>query len=265
MLKIQAKGKTAEVLIYDDIGEGWFGGISAKSFADEIKKLGKMDELNVRINSYGGSVFDGLAIYNTLKKNTARIVVDIDGIAASIASIIAMAGDEIRMADNGFMMIHDPWAMAMGTSEDMRREADVLDQVRGSLLDTYMKRATISEDEISTMMTEETWLTAADAVEAGLADEQTEAMAIAAHAKPEILKKFKHMPNIHVKGMNFGYEELLKNGVLTAEEAKEKYSIPIETPLKNSKAGLHSKMEIALSKHRPTGLRSTDQSSTEKS
>lgn len=195
MLEIKAKKNTAEILIYDDIGEGWLGGISAKSFADEVNKLGKKETINVRINSYGGSVFDGVAIYNTLKKNNARIEVDVDGIAASIASIIAMAGDDVRMAENGFMMIHDPWTVAAGTSADLRDQADVMDKVRDTLLDTYMKRATVERKEISNMMTDETWLNAEEALGAGLIDDLTPEVKIAACSNKELLNKYSHIPD----------------------------------------------------------------------
>ena len=106
--EIKCKGTMADILIYEDIGDGWLGGISAKTFADELKKLKNLTQLNVRINSPGGAVFDGLAIYNTLKKHKANVTVSIDGLAASIASVIAMAGDQITMAENALMMIHDP-------------------------------------------------------------------------------------------------------------------------------------------------------------
>ena len=192
---IKAKGTSAEVLIYDDIGEGWFGGISAKAFAEDIKKLGNIKKIDVRINSYGGSVFDGLAIYNTLKKHSAEVSVAIDGIAASIASIIAMAGDTISIAENGFLMIHDPWSVAMGTAEDLRSEADVMDKVRDSLLDTYMNKATVSRQEISDMMSNETWLTAKEAANTGLVDTLVEETKLAACGNKEILKQFHKIPD----------------------------------------------------------------------
>lgn len=178
-MNIQMRGKTAEVLLYEDIG-GWFG-ITADSFIKEIKQLKDISTINLRINSNGGNVFDGLSIYNYLKAHKARVEVDVDGLAASIASIIAMAGDEVRMADNAWMMIHDPWIVTGGTSDELRKTADTMDGIRTSLLETYMKRATVSEDEISSMMREETWLNASDAASIGLADRVTEELAIAAH------------------------------------------------------------------------------------
>ena len=194
-MDIKCQNKAAEILLYDDIGESLFGGISAKTFAEEIKKLGKLNSINVRINSYGGQVHDGIAMYNTLKKNGARITVDIDGIAASIASVIAMAGEEINMAENGFLMIHDPWSLAMGSAEDFRAEADMLDKVRSNILDTYMKKASVERDELSRLMSEETWFTAAEAKEVGLITNLTDEVKLAACANKEIVKHLHHLPD----------------------------------------------------------------------
>ncbi len=192
MFEIKVKAnKSAEIYIYEDIGDGWMGGLSAKRFADEVKSLGKMSTLNVRINSAGGSVFDGIAIYNTLRKHSARVIVDIDALAASIASIIAMAGDEIRMSANSFMMVHDPWIVTGGNAAELREQADLLDKVRTQLVDTYVNRSSIDEDAISAMMAEETWLTADEALEAGLVDTVTEEFKMAARVHPD---QFKHVP-----------------------------------------------------------------------
>ena len=191
--KITAKGKKAEILIYEDIGDGWLGGISAKAFADDVKALGKLEEINVRINSPGGSVFDGVAMYNTLVRNQARIIVDIDGLAASIASIVAMAGDEVRMAENAMMMIHDPWIVTAGTAEELRDQADVMDKVRETLLTTYVSRSSADEATISDMMAAETWMTAADAEEVGLIDSVTAEVKMAAIAGFD-LAKYKNVP-----------------------------------------------------------------------
>lgn len=193
-MNIQMKGKTAEVLLYEDIG-GWFG-ITAVSFAKEIDGLKDVSEINLRINSNGGNVFDGVTIYNYLNSHPAKVIVHVDGLAASIASIIAMAGDEVRMADNAWMMIHDPWIVTGGAASDLRKTADLMDGIRESLLDTYMKRATTGRDAISDMMTEETWLNATDAMEHGLADSVTDDMQIAASVHKEW---FKHPPEQIVK------------------------------------------------------------------
>ena len=116
--------KTGEIWLYDVIGDDAdFGGMSAKTFTAELNKLGKVDTINLRINCLGGDVWDGNSIYNMLKRHPARIEVDIDGVAASIASVIAMAGDEVRMASNALFMIHNPYGVARGSADDMRQRA----------------------------------------------------------------------------------------------------------------------------------------------
>lgn len=195
-ISIKALSSSAvEVLIYDDIGEGWMGGISAKDFAKELKAFGSPETINVRINSAGGSVFDGVAIYNTLLKNPANVVVHIDGLAASIASIIAMAGDEINMADNAMMMIHDPWTVAGGNAKDLRDQANVLDKIGDTLVSTYAKRTDGDDDAIRKMMSEETWMSAEEAKDFGFVDNITDELKIAAYFD---LSKFKNAPNAFV-------------------------------------------------------------------
>lgn len=181
--EVKAQGESADVMIYDQIGSGFFEeGVTAKSFAAELKAAGKVKTLNVHINSLGGSVVDGLAIYNSLAKHKARKTVHIDGIAASIASVIAMAGDEIRLAENGFVMIHDPSSIAVGSAEEMRKQADILDKVKASIVGTYAKRTGQSEETLSAMMSEETWLSATEAKELGFADVIGDSVKIAALA-----------------------------------------------------------------------------------
>jgi len=174
------KGSRGEIWLYDQVGEGFFGGMSARTFVAEMQKLGKVDVINLHINSPGGSVFDGVAIYNSLKSHPARIEVDVDSVAASIASLIAMSGDEIRMAANAMMMIHDPMGFTMGSAADMRKTADLLDQVKGVIASTYANRTGKKEAEIAALMTEETWMTADEAQKQGFADLVTEEQRIAA-------------------------------------------------------------------------------------
>lgn len=190
-MKIKNKGKgKAEVLIYEDVGT-YFGGVTARTFNEELKALGDLEEINVRINSDGGDVYEGVAIYNSLRRNGARITVDVDGLAASIASIIAMAGDEIRMASNATMMIHNPWGVAYGFADDLRAQADLLDQVRGQLIDTYARQTIIDSTKIGELMDAETWMTADDALEHGFIHSISDEVKIAAHWD---LKRFKHPP-----------------------------------------------------------------------
>jgi ATP-dependent Clp protease protease subunit len=189
---IKAKKKTAEIWIYEDIGDGWMGGVSAKQFAKDVKAIGKVETIQVYMNSPGGVVFDGIAIYNTLKRNAARILMDIDGLAASIASLVVMAGDEIRMAKNAMMMIHDPWTVTGGTAAELREMADTMDKIKDQILGTYVDRTGSDEAMISDLMAAETWMSADEALEHGFADEITEAQKIAAHFD---LSKFKNVPS----------------------------------------------------------------------
>lgn len=173
---MKAKDDEAEILIYEQIGEDWFGGgISAKRFADDLKALGDIKTLNVRINSPGGSVFDGTTIYNQLVQHKATVNVFIDGIAASAASYVAMAGDTIKIAENGLFMIHNAWGITIGNAADMRKQAEVLDKIDSTIVTTYKKRTKQSEDKLKDWMAAETWFTGAEAVENGFADAIMEA------------------------------------------------------------------------------------------
>lgn len=191
-MKANADGN-AEILIYEDIGAGWFGGVSAKQFAADLKALGKVSTINVRINSYGGEVFDGLAIYRNLVDHPAEIITHVDGIAASIASVVAMAGNEIRMAEAGRMMIHEAWGVAIGPAGELRAQADVLDGLTGSTRDIYAGRTRQDPAAVLKMMKDETWMDAKEAVAKGFATSIVENMRAAARYNPK-LYKFRHAP-----------------------------------------------------------------------
>lgn len=156
--------------IFDEIG---FWGVQAKDFTSDLSKV-QSKTLNVEINSPGGDVFAGLAIYNALKSSGKEIVVKVMGVAASAASLIAMAGDKIQMPKNTFMMVHNPWSFAMGNADELREQANVLDKIGDSLLKTYAARTGKSEDEIAPLLAKDTWLTADEAVEMGFATEVTD-------------------------------------------------------------------------------------------
>lgn len=170
---------SAEVFIYDQIGEDLFGGIGAITIIDQLKALGNR-ALNVRINSPGGDVFQGVAIYNALARHPGEVTTHVDGIAASIASIIAMAGKRIVMAENSMMMIHEPWSYAAGRASDFRKQAEVLDQIQETLVTTYATRTGMARDDIGKLMVDETWMTAAEAVEMKFADESVAGVKAAA-------------------------------------------------------------------------------------
>lgn len=183
---------TAEILIYDEIGS-W--GIGAKDFITAFPK--NATNVVISMNSAGGDVFDGLAIFNHLLNSPAKVTVKIDGLAASIASVIAMAGDEVIMAENAMMMIHNPWTLSVGTAADMRKSADLLDKTKKGLVNAYTMRTGMSDEEVSVLMDAETWMTAEEAVEMGFADTITEPVKIAASFD---LSKFRNTPDfLHIK------------------------------------------------------------------
>lgn len=163
--------QAAEILIYGDIGEGWFAesNNTVKRVKEQLDALGEQPEVVVRINSPGGDAFEGIAIYNVLRDAPQRVVVKVDGTAVSAASIVAMAGDEIRMAENALLMIHDPWTMTMGDASDLRQTADLLDKVAGAIAQTYVARSGQDAEDVREMMAAETWFDAAEALEAGFA------------------------------------------------------------------------------------------------
>lgn len=157
----------SDLLIYGDIGVDWFGeGITAQWVYQQLSQL--RDPVQVRINSPGGDVFEGVAIYNLLKDRGVQVI--IDGLAASAASIIAMAGDTVTMNGGAMLMIHDPWTMAIGNAEEMRRTAAMLGEVGQSLVDIYERKTGLTRENITALMAEETWLTAAKAIEQHFAD-----------------------------------------------------------------------------------------------
>lgn len=171
-----AADKTPVLSIFDDIGAY---GVSAKSFLNDLRTV-TTDEVDVEINSPGGDVFAGLAIYNGLRASGKKINVKVLGLAASAASLVAMAGDTIEMPENAFMMIHNPWGFAMGGADEMRNTADVLDKIGAGLVSTYAKRTGKSAEEIAALLDAETWMTAQEAVDAGFATSVTTARAVKA-------------------------------------------------------------------------------------
>jgi ATP-dependent Clp protease, protease subunit len=174
---IRARATGAEVAIYDEIGAH---GVSAKGFLAELGALPDAAPIDLRLNSPGGSVFDAVAIHNALKRHEGPVTVWIDGIAASAASYVAMAGDEIVMPENAFLMIHDPAGLVVGTADDMRAMAEALDKVKGSLVAGYAAKSGRAADEIAALMTAETWFDAKDALDAGLATRIAEPVRMAA-------------------------------------------------------------------------------------
>lgn len=172
---------TADIYIYGDITSwDWFeGDVSSYTLAKELENLSNdITQINVFINSYGGEVKEGLAIYNALKRHKAKVVTVCDGFACSAASVVFMAGDERVMSNASLLMIHNAWFYTAGDSNQLRKDADDLETITQASINAYMTHVTIPEEELKTMMDEETWISAADALAMGFAtsivnDEQT--------------------------------------------------------------------------------------------
>lgn len=237
-LEVKAKNndKAADIWLYGDIGEGWGDCISAKMVADELKKLNAATNIKVHINSPGGCVFDGLAMYNSFRKHAAIIDVEIDGLAASIASIIAMSGNSVSMAENAIFMIHNPWSMAWGEAKDFRETADRLDVVRGSLLTTYgdKVRGKSTLDQVSNWMNAETWFTAEQALQFGFVDAVTNELSIAAKIGNVSKYNFKNIPENVLKNVSSTQGDRYEALLAGAQEYVKQLGLQIERPNQNS-------------------------------
>ncbi len=194
--QMKATNNVAQIDIFGDIvSEKWFDEeTSATSFRDALKELGDVSTINLSINSGGGSVFDGIAIYNMLKSHKATVNVYIEGLAASIASVIAMAGDTITMRSGSMMMVHMPWTLSQGNAEEMRKTADTLEKTGDSIVDIYSERTGLTSDDIRNIMNEETWLSAEEAVEQGWATKLDKKEAVMNSVPKEILGRFSNVP-----------------------------------------------------------------------
>lgn len=186
-LKQSADHGALELYIYGDVeaerfvDDGWWGYYetsenSAQHFREELSKYPDAREINIYINSYGGSVFEGTAIYNQLRRHPAHKTVYIDGFACSIASVIAMAGDRVVMPRNAMMMIHHAYMAAVGNASELRKAADDLDAINRGNRQAYLQKVgdKLTEEALVAMMDAETWLTAEDCIRLGLADEYAE-------------------------------------------------------------------------------------------
>ncbi|GAB6172969.1 hypothetical protein JCM15765_24470 [Paradesulfitobacterium aromaticivorans] len=171
-----------ELLLYGDISSStWWGDeVTPKAFKQDLDDLGDISTLNIYINSGGGDVFAGLAIYAMLKRHKAQKKVYVDGLAASIASVIAMAGDRVYMPMNAMMMIHKAWTFGLGNANDFRKLADDMDKIDESILVTYEAKTGLEKEKIIEMVNAETWMTAEEAVSYGFADEIEESKQLAA-------------------------------------------------------------------------------------
>ncbi len=163
---------TPTIDIFDVIGEDFFGsGFTAKRMSAALRSIGEDKDIIVNINSPGGDVFESATIYNLLAQHKGNVTVNILGLAASGASVIAMAGDKINISKIGFLMIHNAWSIVMGNKDDLREAANTLEQFDKSILSAYLARTDMEEKKLSKMMNDETWIGADQALELGFADE----------------------------------------------------------------------------------------------
>ncbi len=184
--------RETEISIFDEIG---MFGVSAKQFISDLQKVPADHKISLRIHSPGGEVFDGNAIYNALKRHPGGVEVQIEGLAASMATVISLAGLPVKMAANGFYMIHNPWGVAMGDASELRDQAELLDKIRFSMVGAYAAKSGRTPEEIEKWMDAETWFTAEEALEAGFVDEVTDTLALAASANNfSRLAKFRNLP-----------------------------------------------------------------------
>lgn len=177
-----------EIFLYDEFGPDWAGMVSAAYVKRELEKAGGGQAV-LRINSPGGSVVEAMGIYTLAVKH--GVDVEIDGLAASAASYVAMAGKRIRIAENAMLMIHDPWTLAMGNANELRKTAETLDKFGGQANAVYAARSGMSIEQIAEASKAETWYTASEAVTAGLADEIGTPLNVSACVKQGM---FRHTP-----------------------------------------------------------------------
>lgn len=255
------EGNTAELLLYGEISDySWYGDeITPAEFNNDLKTLGAVEEITVRINSGGGDVFAAVAIYTRLKEHKAKITVKIDGWCASAATIIAMAGDTIEISVGGIFMIHDPAAGVLGyyKADELKKIADELETIKQSIVNCYMTVSDKSEDEIKSLMTDETWYTGQEAVEAGFCtavmftEVQTEvedAEKVIVNSIPISISGFHTVP----KGL-LGYANS-HNNKPNAENSKEDKKMTLEELKKD-----HPEVANAYKNEIMAGMGGTDQ------
>jgi ATP-dependent Clp protease protease subunit len=209
---------TGELMLYGDISSSsWYGDeVTPKQFKEDLDALGSIKSLNIYINSGGGDVWAGQAIHSMLRRHDSSKTVYIDGLAASIASVIAMAGDKIIMPKNAMMMIHKAWTISVGNADDFRKMADDMDKVDESIKSVYIAKTGLSDAEITGLMERETWMTAEDAVAKGFADEVEQEKKLAASMQGGFLMlngqqfdlgRFRNMPDLALDGLRPEGEE----------------------------------------------------------
>lgn len=176
-----ASGVDPEIYIYESIGPAWAGMVDGDSVVKALKQLpANHRRVVVRLNSPGGDVFEGFAIYNALLRHPAEIVIEIDALAASAASVVSMAGDRIRIAANAMTMVHNAWTIAWGNAAELGQVVELLGKIDASIVATYAARTGQTPEDVAAWMAAETWMDAAQTVERGFADEIGQELNVAA-------------------------------------------------------------------------------------
>ncbi len=178
--RVEMAGNSPELYVYGDIGDD-FDGVTSEQFARALDTVRKAPELSVRVNSPGGDVFEAYAMFGALKRYSGKVTMHVDGLAASAASYLIMAGHRIKMAENAMVMIHEPYSIAKGTASQLEGRVTMLRKITGTVVDAYSKRTGQSPDDVLSMMAAETWLDARESLEKGFADEIVGSMRVAAH------------------------------------------------------------------------------------
>jgi len=245
----KARAKEATVYVYDEIG---YFGVIAEDFVKEINAI-TAETIHIRFNTPGGSVFDGTAMYNVIRNHKSKTIAHIDGLAASISSVIALGADEVQMADNAFLMIHEPWSIVIGDSETMREEADLLDKVGSTIVNTYVSKTGASAEKMKELMLAETWMSADEALELGFIDgiEETEENAkaslfdLAVFANvPDQLKSDKQPPTARE------LEHILKESGYSNKQAKEILANGFKDDLRDEGDSAETQRDVANSAQR---------------
>jgi ATP-dependent Clp endopeptidase proteolytic subunit ClpP len=251
----------AEILIYDQIGRDfWSGeGVVAKEFAQELAKIPAARKITVGINSPGGSVHDGLAIYNLLSARRNQVTCRIDGLAASIASIIALAGSKLVMPASALLMIHDPSGMCMGTADEMREMATALEKHKEALVNVYEEKTKKPRAEIEQAMKDETWFTAADAKAFGLVDDVT---AEVAASNTFDLSQFRRVP-ASLKNQTKPPAPNESGATTSIMNRTEMIALATALGIKFDNAATDEQLKAALIAHKPAAPPAPDNSTAE--
>jgi len=224
----------------DIVNEGWYDSdVSPKRIKNQLAEADG-EEIYIQMNSGGGSTVAGSAVINMMRAYKGTITVHNIGISASMASVIQAEADVATMADNALLMIHNPWSMAVGDSDDMKHQADILDKIKSSLLQAYVRKTGLSEEKVSEMMDKETWLTAQEAYDLGFVDEITTGQKAVAHSSldffggrelPEQAKAYFKQTKTETSMSEEQKEKGILDGILALIKGEKKVDEPVQDPV----------------------------------